>query len=179
LVTRRVTFEVSTHVSSSAKLAWRNDHQSQHTQHRPQRATARARCASADDLAAAARRVCSRSGAIAARAATPSVACAAGRLRASGVGRAACAVATGGAGRARDTGCAARGSSAGACCAARNDCKHGKPLSKANSGGRGQSNSGSRFRGGNREQLRLCVDRRGTGLGSAERSRARARSALR
>jgi len=27
LVTRRVTFEVSTHVSSSAKLAWRNDHQ--------------------------------------------------------------------------------------------------------------------------------------------------------
>ena len=26
LVTRRVTFEVSTHVSSSAKLAWRNDH---------------------------------------------------------------------------------------------------------------------------------------------------------
>src|SRR5450432_4286583 len=28
LVTRRVTFEVSTHVSSSAKLAWRNDHQS-------------------------------------------------------------------------------------------------------------------------------------------------------
>jgi len=35
LVTRRVTFEVSTHVSSSAKLAWRNDHQKTPDRTRP------------------------------------------------------------------------------------------------------------------------------------------------